>query len=522
VIEEVTWDLENLQRAASGSDLWPITWAGNGHLYTSWGDGGGFGGSNHDGRVSIGVARIEGEATDWQGFNVWGGKDPESDQAATLGKSNGGILAINGTLYLYVEEQDRWNRAKLWRSANNGLDWTDLGWILDEPDGAFSRPGIIQFGPNYANARDNYVYAYSDNGFDNGLGLFRVPKDQMDDRAAYEFFAGMETNDEPRWSANIDDREAVFSDPNGVGWGVNAVYHPVLDRYLMTVNHDEAGGWGIFDAPEPWGPWTTVAYHEGWLDTTHKFTFTFPQKWMSTDGTTLWMVFSGLGEYDSFNLVKGTLSLKDAPLPTATPTSTPTATPASTPTATPTNSPSPIEFCCYIHLPLLLKEWDQPGVNPADLITSIQVKSGKSYEQDRLSAGKLVYMDRDYTFTALAPQYEGHPYILTANDDKGAAAPDFLSFHLVQDATIYIAFDDRASQLPAWLEDWPLVEGTQGSTVVSNLIGTSDGWRRLYKKDFPAGIVTLGGNAMPPMAGASSNYSVFAVPAGARTSFDQD
>ena len=112
VIESITWDINSLVRAAPGSDLWPITWADNNHLYTSWGDGGGFGGTNSDGRVSIGVARVEGTGDNWHGFNVWGGKDPESTQPATVGKCNGGIISIDGVLYLYVQNQDTWDRGK--------------------------------------------------------------------------------------------------------------------------------------------------------------------------------------------------------------------------------------------------------------------------------------------------------------------------------------------------------------------------------------------------------------------------
>ena len=33
---------------------------------------------------------------------------------------------------------------------------------------------------------------------------------------------------------------------------------------------------------------------------------------MSGDGKTVWMVFSGLEQYDSFNLLRGTLVLPDA------------------------------------------------------------------------------------------------------------------------------------------------------------------------------------------------------------------
>lgn len=157
VIESITWDFNSLARAAPGSDLWPITWADNDHLYTAWGDGGGFGGTNSDGRVSIGVARVEGIGENWHGFNVWGGKDPESSQSSTVGKCNGGIISIEGVLYLYVTKQGTWDRCRLWKSTNHGMTWTDLGWLFDDP----VAPGIIQFGKHYAGARDNYVYGYN-------------------------------------------------------------------------------------------------------------------------------------------------------------------------------------------------------------------------------------------------------------------------------------------------------------------------------------------------------------------------
>jgi hypothetical protein len=78
VIQSVAFDRSSHVRGAPGSDNWPITWADDGHQYTSWGDGGGFGGTNSDGRVSLAVARIEGDATNYQGFNVWGAKMPKT------------------------------------------------------------------------------------------------------------------------------------------------------------------------------------------------------------------------------------------------------------------------------------------------------------------------------------------------------------------------------------------------------------------------------------------------------------
>jgi len=136
-------------------------------------------------------------------------------------------------------------------------------------------------------------------------------------------------------------------------------------------------------------------------------------------------------------------------------------------------------------------------------ITNIVVSNGKTYEKDSLASGKLVYTDRSYTFTSVPAAYEGQEFIRTANNDKRARDADFLTFTLTRDATLYVAYDVRATRLPAWLDgSW---------TDTGDTIGTSDVTRRLYKKEFAAGTVTLGGNAMAPMRHAKSNYNVIAV-----------
>jgi hypothetical protein len=78
VISSVVWDYNSLTSTATGSDLWAITWASDGNQYGIWGDGGGFGGDDVNGRTQWGVARIEGSADNWQGYNVYGGVNPEA------------------------------------------------------------------------------------------------------------------------------------------------------------------------------------------------------------------------------------------------------------------------------------------------------------------------------------------------------------------------------------------------------------------------------------------------------------
>lgn len=222
---------------------------------------------------------------------------------------------------MIVEEQDKWNRAKIGRSTDFGKTWTfnggdfnSSGWDFAEPGGAFSAACFLQFGKDYTSARDNFVYGYSEKIIPDviqpDIVMFRVPKDKIMNRSAYEFFAGLDAKGNPQWISDINQMKPVFSDPNGISWGMQAVYHPILKRYLLTVQRDNTGAWGIFDAPEPWGPWTTVAYYDNWIDSTFKFLFAFNQKWMSVDGKTMYMVFSGIDIYDSFNVIKARLNLK--------------------------------------------------------------------------------------------------------------------------------------------------------------------------------------------------------------------
>ncbi len=67
------------------------------------------------------------------------------------------------------------------------------------------------------------------------------------------------------------------------------------------------GGLAIYDAPEPWGPWTTVFHTDEW-DTAPGETSCLPTKWMSRDGRTVHLVFSG---GDSFSVRRATLILAE-------------------------------------------------------------------------------------------------------------------------------------------------------------------------------------------------------------------
>jgi len=203
LIASVTFDFSTHVRQAGSSDNWPLTWAADDPQYTSWGNGGGFTGDGSECRVSLGIARIEANVRDFVGHDLWG--DPDcAEPPAQFGGKTRTIMDIDGTLYFWGTQT----------------------------------PGELH--------------------------LSRVPKTGIESQSQYQFFKGLNGCGQPLWGM-FSERRPVFVDPNGVMRN-SAIYNPGLRRYFLVTNHTEnnSGNVAIFDAPEPWGPWTTVLYELGW------------------------------------------------------------------------------------------------------------------------------------------------------------------------------------------------------------------------------------------------------------------
>jgi hypothetical protein len=312
VIPGLVFEWSTHRQLASGSDNWPITWADDDQQYTSWGDGNGFGPS----RTSLGVARIAGISPEsFTGSNTWTGS----------GKAYG-IISVDGVFYMWVSpgsDAENYNEARLHRSTDHGATWSPANWALTKQDGLIL-PTFLQFGKDYAGARDNYVYTYA-NHFQGSssfflevqkpgeISLLRVPKTEIMDRTKYEFYAGSDANGNPQWTKSLSQHKPVFQDTNGVGWCTGgALYNAGLKRYLLVTEYQAtgAGNLAVFEASAPWGPWRTVYYGNIGRPT---FFANFSQKWMSADGRDFVLVFTGVNDYDSWNTVRGSFSVTSSP-----------------------------------------------------------------------------------------------------------------------------------------------------------------------------------------------------------------
>jgi hypothetical protein len=378
-IESMTFDWAGAYTEPNGSDLWPVTWAEDGNVYTFFGDGGGFGGDNRRGRVSFGISRITAPPplTSQTAKNVYGGY--QAEHPSTLDGKAGSLIAVGRDFYtiggLWDPDELRGvqghksgapKRNQLGFSKGNPHSWQAAPWSFctpQSPAGNFCASGFINYGRGNRGAPRGYVYLFGvansaeywagDDGPEVAAEqgrkaaspdatasattantyLARVSKRHVLQRGEYEYFAGLDSRGRPTWTRDQQHMQPVFTD-RGAGLE-GASYVSQIGRYIATAQGPYIGQTSFYDAPQPWGPWTTISYNNidpqssagGWANLGKagggSLGVHIVNAWTSRNGLSLWMTYSSDGRappdalfppagtmLDSFNLVQAQLVLR--------------------------------------------------------------------------------------------------------------------------------------------------------------------------------------------------------------------
>jgi hypothetical protein len=291
-------------------DTFPMTWADDGELYTSAGD-------PHWGESKSGldIEKFSGGPTDYKISKVhhmndylgWGGDGPKPS----------GMICVDGILYFAFQNMLRTQRppfslasqhgsdAQIVYSTNKGHFWIPtLANIAAPmfPGHKFGGPTFINFGQNNANARDDYVYAVSTDQWDNGsnLRLGRVPKGSIMRHEAWEWVCGYTVLGDAAWHYDLNEAVPILSLYRFMGLP-EMVYLAGIQRYLLLnwrlhedFSPEEGTDLLVFEAPEPWGPFSLVHFEEYWEGKEfNPYCPRIPLKWIEADGVTGWLQFSG-------------------------------------------------------------------------------------------------------------------------------------------------------------------------------------------------------------------------------------
>jgi len=314
----LTWDhLCNVRRFATGgiirdgSDNWPITWADDDNQYTAYGDGYGFAPQTPN-KLGMGFSKIEGNATNFTATNIR--SNAENTAYGAKDRKASGLLSVDGTIYLLARNDNKkGQRSRIGWSLDYMRTFQWARWSFKE----LGHPTFANYGKDYEGARDNYVYIWSNDhpsAYEPGdrFVLARVPKDQILERDAYEFFVRL-SKGKPTWTSDIKKRGAAFKF-TGTCLRSSISYNPALKRYFLWQNLHPAdgrdtrfdGGFAVYEAPEPWGPWHTVYFINEW-DMGPGELGCFPTKWISKNGKTMYLVCSS---DDHFAIRKAKLRVK--------------------------------------------------------------------------------------------------------------------------------------------------------------------------------------------------------------------
>lgn len=311
-ITGINWS-DEVVRAAEGSDNWPMTWGDDGDLYTAYGDGWGFS-PKLSKKVSLGIAKVQGSPSDFIGSNIRSSTGEQAGDGA-LGRKASGMIMVDDTLYMWVRNANNEGKfCQLAWSEDRGVSWEWSSWMQID----LGYCVFLNFGKNYAGARDDYIYTYSPDTNSayhptDHVVLARVHKSEIKNLAAYEYFAGLDMKANPIWSSTFDARKPVFTLEAGCN-RLDVVHNRGLEKYFLTMRNVGQSGWqpggrehwSIYESDSPWGPWSTVFYTEQW-DIDPGEALRIPSKWISPDGTNFALVFSG---DDSFSIRMAEMSIR--------------------------------------------------------------------------------------------------------------------------------------------------------------------------------------------------------------------
>ncbi|MCE5250772.1 hypothetical protein LLG96_11190 [bacterium] len=172
-------------------------------------------------------------------------------------------------------------------------------------------PHFVDFGKNMEHSPDGKAYLVGHGAIESDamprfgnlswisgdqIYLLRVVPsvETINDASAYEFFGGHDKNGAPVWTSDFTAIKPLIDWNNNCGC-VTVTYNAPLKKYLMCVTD----GWPtcakmnsyILESNAITGPWKMITYMKNFGE--QGYFLNFPSKFISDDGRTAWLCYSG-------------------------------------------------------------------------------------------------------------------------------------------------------------------------------------------------------------------------------------
>ncbi|WP_157503415.1 hypothetical protein [Flavobacterium gilvum] len=314
------------------ADTWYPSWASDGNLYSPWTDGSvaemnSFsGGAN----AKTGQARIEGE--DPMNLRVIPLGIEQASPAPYGGRYPCGSLVYNNIWYYGTYTLGNGNYGLNWPimgpfagfriSYDMGKTWTASPASCEPGKSLFTEPiekngpvkmgspHFVDFGKNMEHSPDGKAYlvahgATQKDQEDRKANLSWISGDQIylarvipspeniNNKAAYEYFAGYDKKGNAIWSNDFQQIKPLIDWNNNTGC-VTMTYNAPLKKYIMCVTD----GWPtvenmntyLLESDKITGPWKIITYLKNFGP--QAYFVNIPSKFISADGRKMWLCYS--------------------------------------------------------------------------------------------------------------------------------------------------------------------------------------------------------------------------------------
>lgn len=322
VIKGIRWLTDLQVHLPSNGDVWSCAWADDDLIYSAADDCMGINKSNFS---NLAIFKIPGTPADpaielVNPMHLYGGMGYHDGFASWKAD---GLTCIDGVLYMGVSQHSgglyfpdnvqRTYDGSIVKSADHGVTWSPKPaagrpmwpWV------SFSTPFFVQFGRDYQDAIDDYVYAVSNDGtWNNGsfMTLRRCPRRSIANLNAldWELFAGLDTEGGAKWdrmtSANDSRPGAAIFRHRGFTSMTGIQYVPALKRFVLMQwaydNLDQewraafrCSSLVLYESPNLWGPWRWFHNETNWNQA--HYNPSLPAKWFEDGGRSMWLVSGG-------------------------------------------------------------------------------------------------------------------------------------------------------------------------------------------------------------------------------------
>jgi hypothetical protein len=207
----------------------------------------------------------------------------------------------------------RWSKdfGKTWTETPCTPEKNLFGEKVGTVPGGFAKirmgsPHVVDFGRNMEHSPDGKMYLVAHGcrnpaalntwilGDEINLARVAPSPENVNDLSQYEFFAGHDAQGQPKWTRNFAEMQPLFRWTRRCGC-VTITYNAPLKKYLMCVSNgatvDATFDTFILEADAITGPWRMVAYLPQFGR--QAYFVNIPSKFISADGRTAWLCYSG-------------------------------------------------------------------------------------------------------------------------------------------------------------------------------------------------------------------------------------